>query len=68
MIIRLKEENSMCTIIDVSADVSARIEEVQKRIDDFKLVFENQEPTLEMGNHCMTPYECDIINYCGARK
>ena len=68
MIIRLKEENSLCTIIDVTADVSPRIEQVQQRIDDFKFVFENQEPTVKMGNHCMTPYECDFTNYCGARK
>jgi hypothetical protein len=65
LILRSKEENSLCTIIDVTADVSPRIEQVQQRIDDFKLVFENQEPTLAMGNHCMTPYECDFTNYCG---
>jgi hypothetical protein len=64
LIIRSKEENSLCTIIDITADVSPRIEQVQKRIDDFKLVFENQEPTLEMGNHCMTPNECDFMITC----
>lgn len=68
LILRSKEENSLCTIIDVTAEVSPKIEQVQQRLDDFKLVFENQEPTLEMGNHCMTPYECDFTNYCGARN
>jgi hypothetical protein len=37
---------------------------VQRRIDQLKNVLQQPEPEMDIGPHCLAPYECDFTNHC----
>jgi len=51
-------------------DVTDKVIEFEKQIPGFMLKFEEQlrdkenEPDIDIGQHCSDPYPCDAINYC----
>ena len=52
------------------ADISQEVEDLQKDIPNVLKNFEKylddkiNEPNIDIGKHCKTPYACDAISYC----
>ncbi|EQB40548.1 hypothetical protein M947_01735 [Sulfurimonas hongkongensis] len=51
-------------IIDVSEEVDALELGIQKKLEEFKAYLSDDEPNIDIGAHCNTPYECDAKEYC----
>jgi hypothetical protein len=68
LILRVNNENQPFQIIDLTAELSNKIEQVELQISEFKKVLDLQEPTISMGDYCLSPYECDFTNYCRMKK
>ena len=39
---------------------------IKANIPEFHALVEKEEPMIEMGNHCSTPYDCDFRGYCSS--
>lgn len=68
LILRKNDEVQPYEIIDLTEELAPKMESVEKQITEFKELLLGQEPNLEMGNHCLKPYECDFTNYCRMKK
>jgi len=53
------------TTVDVTNDVIALQPEIDRHIKEFKQMLSNpKEPDVQIGEHCVKPYECDFKNDC----
>ena len=68
LILRKNDQAQPYEIIDLTEELAPKMEVVEKQITEFKELLLGQEPNQEMGNHCLTPYECDFTNYCRKKK
>ena len=51
-------------IVDVSEEVDALELGIPKKLEEFKAYLADDEPNIDIGAHCNTPYECDAKEYC----
>lgn len=58
--------NGLFKIVDVSAEADALQAFIPQKLSEFEACLADRanEPAVEIGKHCKTPYECDAINYC----
>jgi hypothetical protein len=42
------------------------LEDIPKNIKTFLEVYQEDEPTIIVGNHCDSPYPCEFANYCNS--
>lgn len=64
----LKDENNEGKIIDAKDELEGRIGNIKSLIEKFKTVLASEEPQIEMGQHCLSPYKCDFMAYCEKLK
>lgn len=64
----LRDENNEGNIIDVKNELEERIKDIDSLIQKFKTVLASEEPKIEMGEHCLSPYKCDFMAYCEKLK
>lgn len=60
----LRDENNEGKIIDAKDELEGRIGNINSLIKKFKTILENDEPKIEMGEQCLSPYTCDFRAYC----
>lgn len=68
LILRKNDQAQPYEIIDLTEELAPKMEVFEKQITEFKETLLGQEPEQEMGDHCLTPYECDFTNYCRKKK
>jgi hypothetical protein len=68
LILRKNDQAQPFEIIDLTDELGPKTEAVEKQITEFKETLLGQEPEQEMGDHCLSPYECDFTNYCRKKK
>jgi hypothetical protein len=58
--------SALFTIADVNETVEALMSGLPVKLAEFEahLADRENEPTIEIGKHCKTPYECDAMHYC----
>jgi hypothetical protein len=64
----LRDENNEGKIIDAKNELEARIGNINSLIQNFKTVLASEEPKIEIGEHCLSPYKCDFMAYCEKLK
>lgn len=64
LILRVNNEKQSFKIIYLTEELNALSQGVEEKIQNFKKILEEKEPTIPMGEHCVRPYECDFTNYC----
>ncbi|WP_375562511.1 hypothetical protein ACE193_08180 [Bernardetia sp. OM2101] len=64
----LRDENNEGNIIDVKNELEERIKDIDSLIQKFKTVLASEEPKIEMGEYCLSPYKCDFMEYCEQLK
>ncbi|AFM04888.1 hypothetical protein Fleli_2523 [Bernardetia litoralis DSM 6794] len=64
----LRDENNEGKIIDAKDELEGRIGNMNSLIKNFKNVLSSQEPIIEMGKQCLSPYKCDFMAYCEKLK
>ena len=68
LILRKNDEAQPYEIMDLTEELALKTEAVEKQITEFKETLIGQEPEQEMGDYCLSPYECDFTNYCRKKK
>ena len=63
-ILRVDENGQHWTEIDMTEQLDLKVNQVQDQIVEFKNILENQEPEINMGEHCNKPYACAFKEYC----
>ena len=59
------ELDKLFKIVDLTDIVISKQEEVKNKIAEINKFMENKnEPTMDIGQHCFTPYECPYFGYC----
>ncbi|WP_024953490.1 DUF2779 domain-containing protein [Sulfurospirillum arcachonense] len=53
-------------VVDVSEEVRALQHDIPSHLSEFKAYLDDKEnePDIEIGKHCKSPYECDAKEYC----
>ncbi len=64
----LRDENNEGKIIDAKNELEGRIGNINSLIQNFKTVLASEEPKIEMGQQCLSPYKCDFMAYCEKLK
>ncbi len=64
LILRADEAGETWTIEDFKERLELKTEEVNRKIVEYKQVLINEEPEIEMSEHCNVPYTCAYIDYC----
>lgn len=67
-ILRDDESGQHWTEIDMTEQLDLKVNQVQDQIVEFKNILENQEPEINMGEHCNKPYACAFKEYCTRLK
>jgi len=67
-ILRDDESGQHWTEIDMTEQLDLKVNQVQDQIVEFKNILENQEPEINMGEHCNKPYACAFKEYCTGLK
>ena len=67
-ILREDESGQHWTVKDMTEQLDLKVNQVQDQIVEFKNVLENQEPEINMGEHCNKPYTCAFKEYCTRLK
>lgn len=52
------------TYESVKDSIGEYLHEIPSNIEQFLAVYQNEEPTVAIGNHCNNPYPCEFANYC----
>ena len=61
----LKDENGGFKVIDMTAELALKTEEIKASINDFQqIILSEAEPIIAMGLQCDAPYTCDFKTYC----
>jgi hypothetical protein len=68
LILRKNDEAQPYEIMDLTEELALKTGAVEKQITEFKETLIGQEPEQEMGDYCLSPYECDFTNYCRKKK
>ena len=59
------ELDKLFNIEDLTEIINGKLNEVENNIKKIKSsLLENKEPTIDLGIHCVTPYECPFFKYC----
>jgi hypothetical protein len=64
LVLRADEKGEEWVIQDITEELANSKSDVDASIQLFKEVIKNAEPSIEMGNHCDSPYECGFKAYC----
>jgi hypothetical protein len=56
------------TYESVFSRIQSFLPEIPKNIATFLAVYQQEEPTVLIGNHCDKPYPCEFANYCQTLK
>ena len=67
-ILREDESGQHWTVKDMTEQLDLKVNQVQDQIVEFKNILENQEPEINMGEHCNKPYACAFKEYCTGLK
>lgn len=51
-------------IEDISEIVKEKQKDIPLRLQEFREMLKGEEPKVEIGMHCLNPYECDACEYC----
>jgi len=54
------------TIANLNEQVQEASEGLEKRIESFLKIIDGNEPTVDIGPHCTSPYSCDLRELCWA--
>ena len=59
------EINKLFAIVDVTDEILKRQENIPNELKEIeKVINSKQEPDIQIGKHCFTPFECDFMDYC----
>ena len=58
------DTTQLLTTVDCTAEVINKQEEVNSNLANFRQLVEGDEPTIDIGPHCSSPYECDYHSQC----
>lgn len=50
--------------VDVSSEVEKRISDIPGKLNEFMKLLSEDEPEIEMGPQCNSPYTCEYCDYC----
>ncbi|ACL06477.1 conserved hypothetical protein [Desulfatibacillum aliphaticivorans] len=50
--------------VDITNEVIARQEDVPRWVSSFQKMLSSPTPEIEIGEQCVTPYECPFCNFC----
>ena len=53
---------------DLLLQANAACKDIEQKVNHFKQVLSEEEPVMEMSDHCDTPYECPYKRYCKRLK
>ena len=59
-----KEYQGLLTYVDVLEEARSLQSEVGALIDEMRAALVDDEPDIEMGGHCTSPFECPFYSYC----
>ncbi|PZT48520.1 phosphomethylpyrimidine kinase [Helicobacter valdiviensis] len=63
------ELKKLFVICDITDEVRAKQEEVKKNLACFSEVLQGQnEPDIDIGEHCFNPYPCEAYEYCWEKQ
>ena len=68
LVLRADEEGNKWVIKDLLEELANSKNDVDASIQLFKDVIKNSEPSVDMGEHCDSPYECGFKVYCAKLK
>ena len=54
----------LLTVKELTSDIKELVEEVPQWIDNARQILEYEEPTVEPGAQCRTPYPCPFLDIC----
>lgn len=52
------------SIVDISEIVKEKQKDIPQRLNEFREMLKGDEPKMEIGMQCLSPYECDACEYC----
>lgn len=52
------------SVVDISEIVKEKQKDIPQRLDEFREMLKGDEPKIEIGIQCLSPYECDACEYC----
>lgn len=64
MVLRADDKNKKWKIVNLTNDLEKQVDRVYDKINNYKMILENNEPVISMGEQCNKPYECEFIEYC----
>ena len=53
---------------DLLLQADTACKDIEQKVNHFKQVLSEEEPVMEMSDHCDTPYECPYKRYCKRLK
>ncbi|REC42588.1 hypothetical protein [Chryseobacterium sp. 5_R23647] len=68
IVLRGNSDSGNYKIMDVTSEMESKINEVRQKILSFKNVLRSTMPTLSIGEHCNSPYDCDFKEFCSRQK
>jgi hypothetical protein len=68
LVLRADDEGEEWVIHDLTEDLANSKSDVDASIQLFKEIIKNPEPSIDMGDHCDSPYECGFKAYCSKLK
>lgn len=54
-------------VVDLLAEAREAMPEIEQNVALFKSMLQGSEPQVEMGDQCLSPYECPYRDYCSGR-
>lgn len=64
LILRADEKGESWKVENFTNQLELKIVEIRSKIEHYKQILIDDEPKIEMGEHCEKPYPCEYINYC----
>ena len=56
--------DQLFTIADLTDDVIQRQKQVKENLNSIKKTLSQKLPSIDIGHHCLKPYECDFKEHC----
>ncbi|MGJ4733689.1 DUF2779 domain-containing protein [Leptospira levettii] len=58
------DSKQLFTLTDITTEVKSKFDWVGENLHRLKSIQKDREPLIEIGNHCLSPFECDYIHHC----
>ncbi|TGL70946.1 hypothetical protein, partial [Leptospira jelokensis] len=58
------DPKQLFTLTDITSEVKSNFDWVGENLHRLKSIQKDREPLIEIGNHCLSPFECEYIHHC----